>query len=655
MKSIVFTLLILWMVPSYMGAQKAEFGVLLPSDIQLKECSFEKDAAAVVIFDKGNSWFVNTDDGFELRFDRHIRIKIFNEAAFDQGEFEIPLFQDDDDKEKVGEIEGYTFNFEDGRLMQIPLERKNVFEEKINKNWYTKKFAMPNIKRGSVIEIKYSVYSPYYMHLKDWEFQTDIPTMYSEYTVNMIPFYSYRYRIQGASRMDHFKSYEKSGFGRKFSGIPFNDMVYEFGLKNVPSFKDESFISSRNDYIKKIDFQLSEINYPQGYSKQFMNTWPDMAEELLDYTNFGRYLRKAEKWGVKTFAYLLEKSEEDRLDAVLNYMKEAYKWNGYSGKSARSSFKEFNQKLAGNSGNINLSTIGALRAVGLKASPVIISTRDNGKVSDDFPYSNLFNYVLALVEADGKMRLVDATEDMCPNNLIPSRCINGKGFIVEEDSESWVTISNSAISIEEYNLAIEINLKEDKLQGRLMAKSTGYLALNERGEYHNDKGKLEKEFMQKGFNLIENINVVNLYEMALPFKYNFEFTHSYDRIDNQLVISPFINLAEQENPFKQEKRALPIDLIYLKGNRYISTINIPEGYEIEELPSSHSITNENVMFSYIAAVKGDQIQIISSYSFKKANYSAEQYKDLKNFMNTVTSKTNSKIILTKVAEEVVAL
>ncbi|MCG8578384.1 MAG: hypothetical protein MI866_00605 [Bacteroidales bacterium] len=654
MKTVIPLLILLLCASVSTNAQETEFGVLNASDVELKECEFEKEAPAVVIFDKGNSWFVRDDEGFVLRFDRHVRIKIFNEAAFDKGEFEIPLFKGDSEKERVKDIKGYTFNIEDGQIRKVALDGKNVYAEDINKFWYLKKFAMPNVKEGCVIDVCYSVFSPFYTHFKDWEFQTDIPTMYSEYKVNMIPFYSYRYRMQGAGRMDHFKSYEKKGLERSFAGIIFRDMVYEFGLNNVPSFKDESFISSRNDYIKKIDFQLSEINYPSGYKKQFMNTWPSLANEMLDNTDFGKYLKKAEKWGSKTLAYIGDKPEKERLNAVLNYMKETYKWNGYQGKYARLPFKEFNQQLTGNSGNINLSTIGALRAVGLKASPVIISTRDNGKVSDSFPYSNLFNYVLVLVEVDGKKSLVDATESMCPNYLIPSRCINGKGFIVEEDSEDWVTISNSALSLEEFNLVMQFDLEEGEVKGRCMSKTTGYLALAERSGYHHDKEDFEKAFTRKGLNIIDDINVVNLYEKTKPFKYNFHFTQSLDQIDNQLIVSPFVNLAEKDNPFKQEERVLPIDMVYLQGNRYIATIAIPEGYKVDELPSASKINTDNVAFNYIAKVAGNHIQIVADYSFKKQSYPSSSYKELKNFMNVVTSKVNSKIILTK-EDDVVAL
>jgi hypothetical protein len=628
-------------------AQEIEFGTLQSTDLEIKECSFEKDAPAVVLFDKGKTWFAQDDRGFILRFDRHVRIKIFDEAAFDQGDFEIPLYHSNGKREEVKDIEGFTFNIEEGKVEKTPLKAESVYKEEINEYWYSKKFAMPKIKEGSIIDVKYTIYSPYFSFLRDWEFQTDIPTIYSEYKVQMIPFYSYRYRLQGATKVDHFKSYEKKGLGRSFIGIEFTDMVYEFGLKNVPSFKDEDFISSRNDYVKKIDFQLAEINEPSGYKRKIMDSWSSLSKELLDSPEFGKYIKKAEKWGDKNMAYLKEKSEAERLNAVLDYMKMTYKWDQYYGKYARITFKEFNSKLTGNIGNINLATIGILRSLDLEAEPVIISTRNNGKVNDAFPYAQLFNYVLALVEVDGKKRLVDATMDLCSNSLIPSKCINGKGFVVDEDNDSWVSISNSAISMEEINLIMNINTDEGELEGLCKTKCTGYKALSERIDYHRDQDDFKEQLSKKGLEIASDIMVDNMSEKAKPFKYSYEFTSEFDQIDDQLIISPFVNLPSQENPFKQEERQLPVDLVYRRGNRYIATIQIPDGYKVDELPGAKNINSDNVSFNYKAVVNDKMIQIIAAFNFKKQSYEARDYKELKNFMNAVTSKVNSKIILSK--------
>ncbi len=256
-----------------------EFG----SNMYIEKCDFEPDAPAVVLFDKGEVHFVRNEGGFDIKYTRHKRVKIFKEAAFDQGEIEIPLYIGESALETIEEIKATTY-FYDGKIIEkTELKQDQVFREPINKYWYQKKFAMPNLKEGCVIDYSYTVISPFIFNLPDWDFQTDIPTIYSEYQTNMIPFYTYTYRAQGFNAFDVFEKNNSTGLDRKFMNLTFQDMNYTFGMKNIPSFKDESFISSKEDYIKKIDFQLSEINYPSGYSKKVLTTWPALAKDLMDH------------------------------------------------------------------------------------------------------------------------------------------------------------------------------------------------------------------------------------------------------------------------------------------------------------------------------------------------------------------------------------
>ncbi len=82
------------------------------------------------------------------------------------------------------------------------MDNSTIFEEKVNDHWRVKKFALPDVKEGSVIEYKYKIISPYFFNLHDWDFQQRIPVIYSEYTTAMIPFYEYTYIFQGASKFD---------------------------------------------------------------------------------------------------------------------------------------------------------------------------------------------------------------------------------------------------------------------------------------------------------------------------------------------------------------------------------------------------------------------------------------------------------------------
>ncbi|TAJ11496.1 DUF3857 domain-containing protein [Marinilabiliaceae bacterium JC017] len=650
MKYISILIISLFTLLPVMKGEKSNFGLLSPDELNMTQCAFEKDAPAVVLFDKGSSRFMDTDNGFMIRFERHTRLKIFKEAGFDYAEVEIPYYIGDNELEQIRNIRGFTYNHVNGIVEKTPFDIKQTYIEKINEHWSVKKFAMPKIKEGSIIEYSYVIESPFIFHFRDWEFQWKIPVKYSEYKAAMIPFYSYRYRIQGVTKLDVFDSYKAKGLERSFASLKFHDMIYKYGLKNVPSFKDEAFISSENDYIIKIDFQLAEVNYPSGYKKTVMTTWPALAKDLLEHEKFGKYLKKTNKYGQKELAHLNLLPEKERAEAIINHVKNNFKWNGYRDKYASKSIKAFLTEKTGNSANMNLMAIGILNGLNIEAQPVIISTRNHGKVTDSFPFSDLFNYVLIMAKVDGKFRIYDATDSYCPNNIIPPQCINGKGFIVAKDSENWINVKNSAPSLKETYLTYTLNTEKNQLIGTCLRKNSNFIAIKERKKYNNDVQEFKKDFLSKGFEIPDSIAINNVDNKSL-FTYSFNFSYQTDAIDNSIIVSPFCGMPVNENPFKQETRDLPVDLIYKKGERFVSSFTIPEGYTIEELPSPQKRNSENIHFEFsVRKVNADQLQFIAVYTFRKPKYSAKEYAELKSFMNDVIKKLNGKIILTKTSD-----
>jgi len=618
------------------------------SETDIDKCDFEPDAPAVVLFDKGEVLFVRNEGGFDIKYTRHKRVKIFKEAAFDQGEIKIPLYIGENSLEVVEEISATTYFYDGKTFEKTELKPDQVYKEPINKYWYQKKFAMPNLKEGCIIDYTYTVISPFIFNLPDWDFQTNIPTIYSEYQTNMIPFYTYTYRAQGFNSFYVFENKERKELERQFMNITFSDMNYTFGMKNVPSFNDESFISSREDYIKKIDFQLSEINYPSGYSKKVLTTWPALAKDLMDHEDFGKYIKKSEKIGSKEFIHIQDKSEMDKIEYVLNYMKSNYKFNGTNNIWASKSIKEFTTQKTGNSANINLMALGILQSLGVNCKPVIISTRNHGKVYDNFPFTDSFNDVLILATNGEKTLILDATDPYCPTNIIPSYCCNGKGFIVDETDEQWANIYNSTPSRDFITMEYNFNPETGLLEGNAKVVSTGHIAISERKRYESKEEKFIDQYKSEGLSIKDKINITTE-DNNSKFEYNFDFTSNVDQIEDQIIISPLMKLPIQENPFKQKERDYSIDFIYPYIKGYQATIKLPEGYKVESLPLEFTRDNKNIAFSYRIMKQDDNTLIISSnYQIKKPIYPASTYNELKLFYKTITETINQSIVISKI-------
>lgn len=655
-KLISLSLLILLLTIATAQAQNysMEFGEISKEELELAEYPSDKEAEAVVLFDLGKSYFIRSPNFFDVVFERTTRVKILSDAGVKWAEVEIPFYQEGDIFEKVYDIEAYTYNLENGRLIKTPLELSNAFTEKINQYWNVKKFALPNVKKGSVIEYKYSVNSQNKFNFRDWEFQWKIPVVYSEYVAKMIPFYEYTFIFQGASKFDVYEAYEDKGFARQlgsagpYSNNTYQDMVYKFGMKNVPAFRDEEFISSINDYIIKIDFQLSKFHHLNGTKTEIISTWEKLVKELLTHPDFGKYIGKSEKSATKIpeIAGLSQMPDVEKFDATLDYVKMNYNWNNSNAKFASKSPKQFMDDKFGNSADINLFTAGLLNGVGIESYPVIISTRSNGKIAYDYPFNHFFNYVIILAKIGNKFFLTDATEVMALNDRIPPRCINDRGLIIQKDKVEWIDLG--VLHPSSISTYMQMELDEDAMYVDLIKSSTEYDALYYRNNYTEKTEDLKEKITNAFYSVIDStIQVQNQIDKAMPYRLKYSVASKPELINDKIYIAPFLQESITDNPLKQKERKYPIDMVYPRQRIFNSVVKNPEGYQVDFLPKELKINNSLFELNYQAKEYNDRVQITFDYYFKQSIYQPADYARIKYYYNEIIKKANEKIVFIK--------
>lgn len=628
-----------------------EYGKVRLNELTMKEFANDKNADALMIYDIGDSRFIESaTGGLEIYFERKFKIKILKKSGFKWSEIEIPYYFEGEIFEQVTDVEAISYNIEGGIIKQDKLNPKAIYDEKKNQYWRNKKFAMPNIKEGTVIEVRYKIISPYVFNLRDWEFQHSIPTVYSQYTTRMTPFYEYIYLMQGSSKFDVYETNEDGGIESRFAGVPYHDLIYKFGMKDIPAFNDETFITSPNDYITKIDFQLAKIHRPNGTNEDIISTWPKLNKDLLAETQFGKYCKSAEKESSKLLdtTGFAKKPSTEKLEYITKLVKNNFNWNGMYLMYTQKTMKEFLKDKTGNCANINLFLVGMLRSAGLEAYPVISSTRDNGKIKSDYPFLHFFNYVLVLVNIDGKFTLVDATEPMLPYNRIPARAINETGLIVKKDSEDWVKLTHSSISAVDRNILINFNPGMDTLNCNINTSYSLYEAYDFKRDYKNKIEDITTALTSKGYSAIDTLTTENYDETEKLYKIKYKAITLCETINQKIFVSPFLYETPTVNPFKQTTRTYPIDFTYPSSKKYRSIIKIPKGYKIEFVPTDLTINNAQVSIEYKTTVMQDSSLVINGiFTLKNAVYPATEYDKIKYYHNEIVKKFNEKVVLVK--------
>jgi hypothetical protein len=626
-----------------------EYGKIHLSELTFKKYMKDTSADAVIIYDLGKTHFYSGDNGFNVVFDRKTKVRILKPSGVKWAEIEIPYYYEGSIFEKVSFIEAFAYNIEGGLIKKTPLDIKNIYEEKINDFWRAKKFAIPNVKSGTVIEYSYTIDSPYLFNIRDWDFQSKIPTVYSEYETDMIPFYEYIYIMQGKDKFDFYDSKESSGIKQQYGSINYNTMDYRFGMKDVPAFTDESFITSEKDNLIRMDFQLAKVHNINGSTVQVISTWPELCNELLKSSSFGKYCSSIEKSAkdILNLSEFASKTKMEQLEAIVDFVKSKYSWNENNSIYANKTVKEMQKDKTANDANLNLYLTGLLRGAGIEAYPVLISTRDHGQVYMDYPFINFFNYVVVLVKIDGKNILTDATQALCPYDRIPASCINGIGLIVKKDAQEWAKLVNQDISRIDKNISIKLVPEEDSLKFSVRGSYSIYEALNYKGKYKDDAKEIAKSLNDKGYHSIDSLTTVNYGNPKEKYFVNFIAKAPIDVAGNKIYVSPFLNESLTENPLKQSIRTYKVDFNYPFGRTFSSEIIIPEGYKVDYLPQPYTLNNAMVSIDYKVLNSESKISILAYYAFKNAVYEPTDYKNLKFMYNEIIKLLNEKVVFAK--------
>ena len=161
--------------------------------------SIDSNAAAVVIADIGSTDILSERSWFQVIYKRLRRVHILKKSGYDAATFAFPVFVSPGGDEGLDNLKAVTYNYENGQVVESKLDMKNsVFTDKLTKNIHLKKFTLPNVREGSIIEIEFKMISNSVFNMPSWEFQGQHPVLWSEYSVTIPEFFSYLFLPHGS-------------------------------------------------------------------------------------------------------------------------------------------------------------------------------------------------------------------------------------------------------------------------------------------------------------------------------------------------------------------------------------------------------------------------------------------------------------------------
>ncbi|MCJ0743549.1 DUF3857 domain-containing protein [Pedobacter montanisoli] len=640
-------------------AQDFSYGDIEDSEQSFSKSTLDSNANAIYLNEYGTSRFIfdSQTGNMKLVHDYHARIKIFNKDGAKSADIVVPLYRygtGNDQQEYISNLTASTFNYANGSYNESVLNKNNIFRENKNKYVTLVKFTLPNIKDNSIIEYKYTIESPYLFNYRTWEFQTDIPKLKSTYIAYIPSNYNYNVTLRGFYKLSDSKA-EISRECLRVSGVDMDCSKLTYTMNYIPAFIEEEYMTSAANYKSAIYFELAEVFYLNGSRKKYTSTWKDVEMQLVDDKNFGGHLKRKDVF--KDIVPNITKdasTELEKAKAIFDYIKKQIKWNNIYSKYGDESIKSVLESRSGNSAEINLSLIAALSAANIDVEAVILSTRDNGMVSKINPVISEFNYVIAKANIDGESYLLDATEPLIQFGLLPLRCVNDQGRVINLKKPSyWIDLkaNKKSTSVHFFNGKLG---KDGKITGKLTSSSNGYDALSTRKNIKKYSSldeyveKLEEKLSGikiKDFS-IKNIDSIDL---LMEEEYQLEFTVQNMQNADQSYFSPFFINPIKKNPFKLKERNYPVDLGAQYEERTTINLELPENYKVKETPKEIAVSLPNNGGRYLlqTTVNDGSMMISQVFTLNKPIYSAEEYFALKEFYNRIIQAQKTEILLTK--------
>ncbi|WP_339698637.1 transglutaminase-like domain-containing protein [uncultured Marixanthomonas sp.] len=645
----ILLLLLNMLVLSAQERETAEFGE--PTDKELQMTSFPEDieAAAVILFEQGKYFFKQVNNRYiRLYKEVHRKIKVIDAKKFDGATIEIPLLIGKKDEEKLSELKAITHN---DKLKKY-VSTNDVFNINQSKDIKLTRFTFPDIKDGSILEYKYVIESPFFFNLNGWEFQHNIPTLYSEF-LNEIPGnFKYNRVLKGGRKLDIDEASIKKNCFYIEGYTPADCESTIYVMKNIPAFKNESYMLAKSNYLASVEYELKEFLDYSGLNNKFTKTWEDVDDEFKTDKDIGRQLNNNNFLKRNLPENILNISDElNKAKAIYTFIQGHFKWNEkqrlFNDVRVRDAF----ESKVGNTSEINLALINALQAADLDAKLVLISTRENGLPTFTYPVLTDFNHAIVLLTVNDEKILLDAVEQETPFGIIPFQDLNGKGRVMDfKNGSYWYPLTPHKKNM--YYINAQLKASEEGLfTGKINEIQTGYVAIKERKHIKNSNYRDYINQKEKNASIkISNLTIENKTNLEKPLKIDYDIALETELIGDKVYINPyFFNTYFSENPFKSDERNFPINFGYPITTTYLMSIDLEDKYTVEQLPENKTLNLfDNIgQCTVIYTENNGKINIRFSFQLTESNFIADVYPGIKQFFTAMIDFQKQDPILLK--------
>ena len=654
--SIALSAMLLACIDAFALTVNGKMGKPTKEELEMTEYTPDPEAEAVILYSSTYLSYTPVANRLQLITHYKKRIKILKEDGKDWGDVEVSIYDAGTSRDIMSGLKGATYNMENGSVSKTKLNDDLKNEQRLNSYTIVKKFSMPNVRVGSVIEYEYDVKSDYLTGMDPWYAQTSIPIFYTEFETEVPEWFTFRANLTpGSVDIEHKR--EDTNYTALLRGgqLTASAVRETFIGRELPRIKSDDFILCINDFRAKVTMDFTKYVIPGVIYEEYNKNWNKEIENLLESSSFGRLCEDNNPFNAQTLRAIQwpeDYTVKQKVDSLRNLLWSNYSWNEsyalYGDK-----IRTLNKEKSGDNATLNLALLNMLNDAGIPTYPVVLRSRNRGRLPLMPSLKYLNSVILCSFDAnDSTYIYFDAGSKNYPVGVIPSRFLVDRAFLIHPDTKKFDTKDLREVcrgsEISTIKASIDAN---GLLKGKRSIAHRGLEAADFRYDYKAETN--EQDFIQKlatAYELddIEDYSLQDLNTTNEKVAEDFTFSKQLDIEGDHIYVNPFLCL-NLSSAFKAEKRDLPVEFAYNMVRKHAIEIEIPEGYEVEELPQSVNVKMpDGKLSARIVCQKMEQKVFIQfNYNRNTLFYGVEDYDILRNFYTILEQAGNSKLVLKK--------
>lgn len=625
-----------------------KFGSVSDAEIDMTVYSPDTSAVAVMLYREYTMDLVISEVSGVIIKDItvHERIKVLKEEGKRFGDFSFLYLNSNSTKEAYSGVKVETFNRENGKVVRTKMSKKFDFDEKYAEDVRRRSFSAENVKVGSVIEVAYKFSSPRYYAIDDIDIQLTIPVNQTHIEVG----YAEYFGVNRTQRGSVPTRYRKDNRIANLPGATSYEVNLDvFDAVDVPALPAESHSFCPDQYRGAITYDLSSVVIPGVVFESISMKWPDVDKAISESDIFrvckGKFRDAKELEAALTGV----EGDEARIAAVRNYVVGKVKWDEES-QLVPDDAREILKRGSGSDADINALTASALNTLGYTAEPVMIRRRTSGMLIDHHISLRSFDTFILRVTAPGGQGpwYLDAARDEGYLNVLNPLFLVEKARVIPfNGSGEWVDLTNLTRS--HVSELVKMRMEPD---GTLTGSAQ--IVANQEDSYlvkaHYNSFDTEDAFLED-IESDEHIEIT-AFEIKKEYGPTAEISYSFEKENEAgslLYIQPVLSSFHSSSDFRKEERKLPVDFPYPESITYSFSLEIPEGYVVEELPEKVGLTFPSLegRIQFATQQVGNIVSVLYRASLGKMLVLPEEYADLRLFWETAIGVEKSTIVLKK--------